>query len=508
MLQDLSNGGTGLWLLPHVVPTHAFCEPNRALRQLRSINARELVASKTWFMENALKLRSSQRQKTLPVVLLLAVLCSGIGLSGCQRQSQNTEALHRAVLANDLVKVKGILERDPRAVNARDRNGYTALHLTVARQQISRNAVEIPIGKNRSPSEIACMPIPALMSYDFDDIRRYGPQKLINNSETTAEDHAPMAELLIRYGADVNARDDRFYHRPLHLAAKMGHLSVAKTLLAHGADIEAGDREGLTALHVAATAGNLAMARLLLDRGADPNASAKGSFLFTFSQDDTPLSSAIVCGHRDMADLLLRRGADPNRILHDHFTALHWAETADIAELLLAHGAKLEMRGYENRTPLHQAAMRNRIEVVKYFLDRGANTEARDEHGLTPLLLALDQRTSSIGVIALLVQHGAKVNVRSSAGTPAIHSAVGRSVEIVRLLLDAGADINTPDRLQRTPLHIAVISKDLTMVKYLLSRGADPNRQDYARRTPLYYTWGGSEDDREIAAVLREHGGR
>src|SRR5512135_1544672 len=267
--------------------------------------------------------RDLHSRKALAAALWLTLLCIGIGLSGCQRQSPNTEALHRAVLANDLVKAKDILERDPQAVNARDRNGYTALHFTVARLRISRNVVAIPIGniKNKNPSDIACMPIPALMSYDFDDIRRYGPQKLLNISETTAEDHAPMAELLIRYGADVNARDDWFYLRPLHLAAKMGHLSVAKTLLAHGADIEAGDREGLTALHVAATAGNLAMARLLLDRGADPNSSAKGAFLFTFSQDETPLSSAIVCGHREMADLLLRRGADPNRILHDHFTA-------------------------------------------------------------------------------------------------------------------------------------------------------------------------------------------
>jgi len=461
-------------------------------------------------MLGLLKPRYSHQRKGMAAAVALVVLCVGVGISACQRQSPDAEVLHRAVLANDLAKVKSILERDPQAVNARDRDGYTALHFTVVRLRASPNATATPIGsiKNKSQADIACMSVPALTSYDLDDLRHYGPQKLLNASDITSEDHAPMAELLIRNGADVNARDDAFYLRPLHLAVRMGHLSVATILLAHGADIEAADRAGLTPLHMAATAGNIALARLLLDRGANPNSSAKGSFGFTFSEDDTPLSLAVGCGHRDMADLLLRRGADPNRMVHDRFTVLHLAETADVAELLVAHGAKLEMRGYEARTPLHQAAMQHRIDVAKYLLGRGANIEARDEAGRTPLLLSLDQPTASIDVTALLIQHGARVNARSSDGNSAIHLAVGRGVEFVELLLDAGADINTPDHWQFTPLHRAAMSNNLTMVTYLLSRGANANRHDYADRTPLYYTWGGSVADKAIAAVLREHGGK
>jgi cytohesin len=283
-------------------------------------------------------------------------------------------------------------------------------------------------------------------------------------------------------------------------------MSVARVLLAHGADIAAADRLGLTALHMVAQTGNVAMARLLLDQGANPNAAVGRSLVLPVFEGDTPLSLATICSRRDLVELLLQRGADPNVRLRDSFAALHLAESADIATLLIAHGASTTARGYEDRTPLHQAAMQGRLDVATVLLAHGSDIESKDEQGRTPLHLAVDQPASSPEIVALLLRHGANANARSSQQETALQAALTRDRKIVQILLDAGADVNSQDRWQRTSLHRAVQAGDPALVALLLSHGANVNARDSTNRTPLYYTWGGSAADREIARVLRRSG--
>jgi ankyrin repeat protein len=160
----------------------------------------------------------------------------------------------------------------------------------------------------------------------------------------------------------------------------------------------------------------------------------------------------------------------------------------------------------ENRTPLHQAAMQGRLDVAALLLTHGADIEARDEHGRTPLLLAVDRPSASREIVAFLIRNRAQVNTRSDNGETPLLAALMRDREIVQMLLDGGADVNYSDRWRRTPLHWAVEAGDLALVELLVSRGANVNARDITDRTPLYYTWGGSVTDQKIAALLRRHG--
>jgi ankyrin repeat protein len=316
-----------------------------------------------------------------------------------------------------------------------------------------------------------------------------------------------MAELLIAHGAPLDARTKQLRLTPLHFAVLMGHKGVAQALLEHGADINAADALGLTALGMAAQAGNTALARVLLDRGAPVDRPMQASKLLPVFAGDTPLALATLCNHRDMVAFLLDRGANPNLRIREGFTPLHLADSTQIAELLIAHGADLAGRGYEARTPLHQAAMQARAPLVRLLLKHGADPNAREAHGETPLLLALSQSIASAEVIRLLIDHGAEVNVRSRSGGTALHAALERDRQIMVALLDAGASVDTPDQYGRTVLHWAVEKGNVGLVELLLARGAFVNAKDATGRTPLYYTWGGSEVDKRIADLLERHGG-
>jgi ankyrin repeat protein len=452
-----------------------------------------------------------------PNLARLSMIALSLWVGSCQAQPPYGQMLHRAVLRGDLAEVRHILEVAPSSVRATDTVGMTALHFTVVRLRISPDLAatprDMPPGGLTSSetsgrgtpgvSSLGCEAAPSLTSYDLDDLRR---DRTINPLVTTI-DYATIAELLISHGAPIDAKGGDLGLTPLHLAVTMGHLTVVRVLLDHGADMAATDRTGLTALHHAAISGSVATGRLLLDRAADANTRVGRAAPLPAFRDDTPLALATGCSHREFVDLLLEHGADPSRKGQDDFTPLHLASDADIAALLLAHGASAMERGYENRTPLHQAAMQGRTDVAALLLAHGADIEARDQQGRTPLLLTVDQPAASREMVAFLIRNKAQVNARSAAGDTPLQAALSRDREIVRMLLDAGANVNVADRYMRTPLHRAVEAHDLTLVDWLLARGAQVNARDTTSRTPLYYTWGGSAADQEIAALLRRHGG-
>jgi ankyrin repeat protein len=122
--------------------------------------------------------------------------------------------------------------------------------------------------------------------------------------EAALKNQREIADLLLRKGADANARDASGA-TPLHAAALKGNLAVAELLLARGAKVDLRDGDGLTPLHNAAVSGHADVAALLLDRGADREARDTGA-------GATPLFQAAAWGRKSVVELLLKRGADGN----------------------------------------------------------------------------------------------------------------------------------------------------------------------------------------------------
>jgi len=214
---------------------------------------------------------------------------------------------------------------------------------------------------------------------------------------------------LVEEGADVDTRaKGSGGHTPLFAALFAGHNDVAKFLIAKGADVNAKDMAGVTALHYMCEHGKRSMAELLIAEGADVNAKDYGGA--------TPLHRIFYSGRSglDVAELLLAKGADVNAKLPDEgwmgcLTPLHFAvESGDtkIVGLFIGKGADINAPNSDGEMPLHIACKWGHKDVVELLVAKGADMNAKDSKGQTALSLAKEQGYTEI--VELLRKHGAR----------------------------------------------------------------------------------------------------
>jgi len=299
-------------------------------------------------------------------------------------------------------------------------------------------------------------------------------------------DDGELVRVLLRAGANVRAAN-RYGVTPLQLAAINGSVATAQPLLDAGADPNAVLPEGETILMTAARTGQPALLTLLLDRGADLNAREKW-------YGETALIWAVAENHADAARVLIERGADVNltsapltfarrrngqSILSlGSWTPLMYAarENAfDAARVLVTSQAALNTTDPDGATALVIAIINANYDFAAFLIDAGADPNVVDKDaGMGPLYAAIDMHRLAVG-------HG-RPNPRP-AGTLT-------AVDIVRRLLDRKASPNAVLKapiLQRqhtigdatlgkgaTPLLRAAKSGDVEMMKLLLAAGADP----------------------------------
>ena len=346
-------------------------------------------------------------------------------------------------------------------------------------------------------------------------------------------------------GADLNARHEtaRFFtgpfldtdggNTPLHFASGSSwDLAVTTVLLAAGADVNARNQRGATPLHMAARSNhNPAVVAELVRVGADINARD--------DEGNTPLHASRLFGHPPVVHLLLELGADPTLVndsgqVANPMDCGYWnteafarVTTAETTAGCLEAGADVNARNGNGMTPLllvtsHPggrtpgAPASENPAVVRVLLEAGADVDARDRGGNTALInaaggkLVETTRGGMLGlaenpaIVAVLLAAGADVNARSTT-TPLHQAAFAEDLESVTMLLEAGAGIHAMDSDGKTPLLAAADYggfRNPEILEALVEAGADVNDRDQVGRTVLEHALR-SPADRVIEVVRR-----
>jgi ankyrin repeat protein len=286
-----------------------------------------------------------------------------------------------------------------------------------------------------------------------------------------------MTRALVAAGAAVNTQN-HYGITPLLQASRAGDATMVGMLIKAGADVAAPHPDGETALMAASRTGHIEAVKLLIEAGA--NANVADSY-----QQQTPLMWAAAEGHLAVVNELLKAGADPNRAAHVNgmderkhgdfpsggFTALHFAVRNghdDVAAALVKGGADPKATNADGLTPSMVAVTNDRFDLAAKLLELGA--DANDGS----LYFAVDM-------------HDATSDMRAHDGSRlrADHLNKLTSLDLVKLLLDKGADPNKPfhgqihnttlccdPEVNSSPFYRASVAADVDVMKLLLAKGA------------------------------------
>lgn len=420
--------------------------------------------------------------------------------------ADGTTALHWAARQNDAAAVDALIKSGAN-VNAANRYGVTPIALAATNGNASIIAKLLDAG------------------VDVNTANPGGETVLMTAARVGKID---AVKLLIDRGANVNAKDIEHEQTALMWAVLEKHADVVNLLLDHGADINAATKAtitkgeyvgarpaaasgagiirqralptpngGMTPLLFAVRDGNAQMTRLLLDRGAKINQSS--------ANHTTPLIIALLNGQVSIATHLLQRGADPN--LEDDY---HRAALFAAIDLRNFNHDKYDDLPTDGHDP---------IDLIKALIAKGANVNLRTDtvpiHGLmqfdaswvnfdgqTPFVRAA--LSGDIEVMRLLLAAGADPNIATTQGTTSLMAASGINwipgqtyshpeadyVAAVKLCLDRGADVNAKNSLGLTAMHGAANRGWESVIQILADHGAKIDPKDNEGRTPMVFAQG------------------
>lgn len=282
---------------------------------------------------------------------------------------------------------------------------------------------------------------------------------------------------LLAGGADTNARQPDGA-TALHWAVHWQDVDMAALLIKAGADVNAANDYGIVPLSLACGNGDAAAARLLLEAGASPNVAQPTG--------ETPAMTAARTGDVDVLRTLIEHGADVNGREQQQQTPLMWAIAAGhttAARLLLDRAADPRARSTRGDTALLFAARAGNVESARMLLDAGADSEEAAADGFTPLLVATVRGRTAVAT--MLLQRGANPN-HAAPGFTALHWASG--VWETELTGPRGIAAQRDEEWRALA---GITDGKLDLVRALLARGADPNARIVKPPQRVGFTLGG-----------------
>jgi serine/threonine protein kinase len=348
--------------------------------------------------------------------------------------------------------------------------------------------------------------VPLIYEYRYAFITRFGfPARHI--CDAIGRNDVKSLQQYLDRGVSINANVGIGYQASssgslLHCAIDRGQVEIVKYLLDNGADIDSfsSSSNGFTPLHQAIKAScpkvrinnlvidcdrQLQILLYLLDRKANINLKDRDGL--------TPLMSAVEDQNDRAVEYLLKYGANPHPSIENKSSLWHILVTsnvgshtkntsiASIAQQLIL--AKIDVNKADNRgdTPLHLASKRKDVEarIIEILLANGARTDLRNNQGETPLISAIS--ISKFETIELLLSRNSEVNISDKDGKTPLVRAIDAAAR------DGYMDTFTPDTF--TSYAMPPLDKDLLspkIVQLLLTKGADPNLVDRDGNTALH----------------------
>lgn len=302
---------------------------------------------------------------------------------------------------------------------------------------------------------------------------------------------------LVEADPQLMRKTDERGRTPLHLAARGVHFEVIRFLVENGADVNARDANGSTPLHSTASRSHFEACRLLIEKGAEVDVKN--------TDGKTPFYYASYGGHKELIHYLLDKGADQSDIEIRNA----WGRTplcaiardggdAETLKILITLGADVNAADKDGLTPIMLAAWRPYPDAVNTLLDAGADLGINTKNG--ELLLDLAARGLE-KLFSRMIENGANLSGPYQNGGTLLHSAAGgSSLKIVETLVNKGFDPNKKDRFGWAPLHIAVEQGQKEIISFLLKKGADINARNILGETP--YNIAQQRDDNELKSFL------
>ena len=361
-------------------------------------------------------------------------------------------------------------------------------------------------------------------------------QVLCPLAQAAAGGHLEICELFLEHGASSNINgkvtgsDDPFdLATPLSAAAGIGHVEICKLLLDHGANVNLMSASYQAPLYHAASGGYLECAQFLLEHAAADADGCVTSLKSPNGEDGlyTPLYKAAENGYEEMCKLLLKHGAHSDAKTIRSFnqdgkiqysTPLYWAAShgnSELAESLLKHNADPTICNKDELGPLHIACKLGYIDVVRVLLAHsGVDPNIGDiscppeklpkrQAGLTPLYLATTNNHTECMKALLDVGVDPNSGVTEFRWNPLVEASYQGREEGLRLLIEAGGNVNYTSNSGHSLLVHASKAGCLSSVKYLIEKGAEIDGSD-PRAVPFLAAISGPHT--EIMKLLRNKG--
>ncbi|MEM3369879.1 MAG: ankyrin repeat domain-containing protein [Candidatus Micrarchaeia archaeon] len=310
-----------------------------------------------------------------------------------------------------------------------------------------------------------------------------------------------IAKELIKAGADINSEDNDGW-TPLMFACKYGEEQLVKLFLKAGADPNHRSKAGTTPLSIAAVNNQIGVIRFLIEAGADPNitsstgktplikATEKGyleavrtliengaDLDIRDEEGNTALSYAIITQRKDIIRLLLKNKANPNVKISRSLTLKELLKEGIplfIAENLKKYGFEENSKIKISFSCLSFALFQGDIDIIESLLENGADVELID-NGLTPLMIAVLSNKKEI--VKSILKYKPNINAKGISNITAMHLAAmkNKDSDIIDLLINYGADIEARDSAGLPPIVYAIQSNNTNAAKALIKYGAKTN---------------------------------